>query len=220
MYSIVDPDTTRDLRPEALDQHGRLRILPASFWASTTAAERALFGHRTGLYSFPTVELVECLATLIAGSRAIEIGAGNGVLAEALGIPATDSYQQRKRKYRQIYERSGQPIVPYGPNVIELDASMALRRYRPQVVLACWVTHVYNPLAPERGGNEAGVDERDLLRRCEAYVFVGNEKTHAQKPIWSQPHRVSHPSFVYSRANNGSRDFLAMFAGEGVSDRA
>lgn len=48
---VLDPTKIRDLAPEALGPDGRLRVLPAAFWAGTTPAERALFGHRHGLYS-------------------------------------------------------------------------------------------------------------------------------------------------------------------------
>ena len=123
---VLDPGTIRDLAPEALDSSGRLRVLPAAFWAQTTRDERALFGHRHGLYGFPTVELVEHLRELIGGRAAIEIGSGHGVLADALGIPATDSRQQEREPYRSAILAAGQPTVPYGPNVIDCHAMKPL----------------------------------------------------------------------------------------------
>lgn len=211
--TVLDPDNIRDIAPEALDAQGRLRLLPASYWATTTREERALFGHRNGLYSFPTVELVEHLRALIAGRSAIEIGAGHGVLAEALGIPATDSMQQAKPKYAAIYALTAQPTVPYGPNVVEMHASRAVRHYKPEVVIGCWVTHKYNPQLHDLGGNEAGIDEFDVLDRCAAYVLIGNEIAHAKKPLWAAAHSIQYPSFVYSRSFNGSRDFIAVWKG-------
>src|SRR5262245_10991707 len=73
---VIVPGSTRHLAPDVLDNRGRLRVMPAAYWATTTPAERALFGHRHGLYSFPTVELVDHLREVIAGRVAIEIGAG------------------------------------------------------------------------------------------------------------------------------------------------
>lgn len=210
---VLDPEHIRDIASEVLDGQCRLRLLPAAYWATTTADERALFGHRHGLYSFPTVELVELLRGIIGGRSAIEIGAGHGVLAEALGIPATDNRMQEWDKYRAIYAVTGQPAVPYGHNVVDCHASRAVRRYKPQVVIGCWVTHKYDAARHGAGGNEVGVDEEDILRHCEAYVVVGNEKVHAGKKIWARPHAVEYPPFVYSRARNGTRDFIATWRG-------
>jgi hypothetical protein len=210
---VIDARNVRDLRPDALDAEGRIRVMPAAFWASTTHQERALFGSRTGIYSFPTTELVERLHDVIAGRAAIEIGAGHGVLAEALGIPGTDSFQQRLPRYRELYERSGLAIAPYGSMVAEMHASRAVRYYKPRVVIGCWVTHKYDPKQHERGGNEVGIDEPDILRHCEAYVLVGHERVHQHKPIWSRKHTIEYPSYVYSRAMEGGRDFIAIFDG-------
>lgn len=210
---VIDPSKVRDLRPEALGADGRLRVLPAAFWAATTAEERAVFGANTGIYSFPTVELVARLREIIAGRSAIEIGAGHGALAEALGIPATDSYQQRHPFYRTLYERNGLKIVPYGPHVLEMHASRAVRHFKPDVVIGCWVTHKYDPREHARGGNEVGIDEPDILRHCAAYVVIGHEEVHKHKPIWSREHSIEFPPYVYSRAMSAGRNFVAVFKG-------
>jgi hypothetical protein len=204
----IDP-RTRDLAPEALTPDGRPRVLPASYWATTTPAERAILGHRHGIYSYPTTELVAWLKDFIGDRTAIEIGAGHGCLAAALNIPATDSMQQNKPKYRAEYAAMGQPPVRYGENIIPLDARGAISRYHPQVVVACWVTHRYSRRRHWAGGNEAGVDEAKILDSGATYVFVGNERVHAGKPIWDRPHEIMYPPWVCSRAINGSRDFVA-----------
>jgi hypothetical protein len=211
---VLDPNQVRNIAPEVLDEHGRLRVLPAAYWATTTSAERALFGNRHGVYSFPTVELVEHLRELIGGRAAVEIGAGHGVLADALGIPGTDSFQQAKEPYKSYYASIGQPPVRYGPNVVDLDAAAAVRRYRLEVVIGCWITHRYDPARHEAGGNEAGVDEPDVLAHCQTYVLVGNEKIHRHKKIWARPHKVEYPPWLYSRAFNGSREFIAVWPGQ------
>lgn len=216
MREVLEINTleTRDLRPDVLDENGRIRILPASFWAATTVHERAAFGARTGHYSFPTTELVARLQVSTAGRVAIEVGAGNGVLAEALGIPATDNFQQRMPRYHLYYASIEQAIVPYGENVIDMDASHAVRYFKPDVVIGCWVTHKFDPKQPQREGNEIGLDEADILRHCAEYIFVGNELVHQHKPIWDCPHKRLYPPYVFSRAFNGSRDFLAVFKGQ------
>ncbi len=209
--TVAAPSAVRSIAADVLGDDGRLRVLPAEYWASTTVGERAYFGHLYGIYSFPTMELVEHLQAIIAGRPAIEIGAGHGVLAEVLGIPATDSFQQEQEPYRSYYDRIGQPRVRYGPNVVRCEAASAVRRYRPKVVIACWVTELYDPRRHEVGGNEAGVDEADVIRHCDEYVLVGNERVHSRKAIMSRPHDIEYPPFVYSRAANGTRDFIAIW---------
>ena len=210
---VIDPRGLRDLGHQALDDAGRLRVMPAKFWAQTTREERGVFGMRNGLYSLPTHELVERLREIIGGRSAIEVGAGHGVLAEALGIVATDSHQQTMPKYRAAYASKGWPIVPYGPNVEKLDAKEAIRKHRPQVVIGCWVTHKYDPRRHAAGGNEVGLDEDWILDHCQTYVVVGNTKVHEHKAIWKRPHVIEHPPFVFSRAANGSPDFIAVWKG-------
>lgn len=208
---VMNSALIRDIAGEALDADGRLKVLPAAFWAATTREERALFGHTYGLYSFPTVELVEHLKEIIGDRKAIEIGAGHGVLAEALDIPATDSYQQRLPKYRAIYELAKQPLVPYGPNVKAYDAKQAVKKYRPDVVIGCWITEKYSKQRPWAGGNEAGIDEGALVDAVDTFVLVGNQKVHCDKLIWNRPHKIEYPPYVFSRAHNGTPDFVAVW---------
>lgn len=207
------PAGTRDLSRDVLDANGRMRVLPASFWAATTTMERAKFGMLNGIYSFPTVELVDYLNELIGDRKAIEIGSGNGVLAAALGIPATDSMQQDEREYAAVYKALGAPTVPYGRNVVAMPAIRALRYHKPDVVIGCWVTHKWLLSRAAAGGNEAGVDEEEVLRSCQEYVFVGNTRVHTLKPILALPHTTEHFPWLYSRAFNGTPDFIARWQG-------
>jgi hypothetical protein len=209
----LDPSKIRDISPDVLDDQGQMRVLPAAYWASTTPSERALFAHYQGIYSFPTTELVEYLHELIDGRKAIEIGAGHGILAKALDIPATDNRMQAKARYRRIYEQTGQPTVKYGRHVVELDAAAAVRRYQPDLVIGCWVTQKYDPARHWAGGNEIGIDEEDVIANVEQYVVIGNDQVHDSKSIWNLPHTRRYLPFVYSRAANGSRDFLAIWPG-------
>lgn len=211
--SEVDPSKIRDIRPEVLDQDGRLRVLPASYWSTTTQDERQLLGHRSACYLFPTEELVERLREIIDGQPAIEIGSGNGVLAEALGIMATDSFQQAKPKFALMYRLLGQPTITYGPNVQEMHASRAVRRLNPDVVVGGWVTHKWDPRHPEAEGNEDGIDMGDLLRHCKRFVLIGNEHVHRNNPLWGRPYEIEYPDYLYSRKTNETRDFIAIWPG-------
>ncbi|MCY1516230.1 hypothetical protein D9M68_508510 [compost metagenome] len=207
----IDLTKVQDISGLLLDARGRLRIASAHTLRNTTAQERLLFGVRQGIYSFPTHELRDFLRSRINGRSAIEIGAGHGILAESLSIPATDNRQQEDPELRAYYAQIGQPTVPYGENVEKLDASTAVAKYQPNVVIACWVTHRFDPGRPHAGGSVTGVDERSIVESCDEYIFIGNEHVHAHKPIWELPHEKLTPPWLYSRAVNGSREFIAIW---------
>lgn len=173
--------------------------------------ERALFGLRHGIYGLPTEELVAWLKREINGRSAVEIGAGHGALAEALGIPATDNWLQADPAIAAHYESRGQPVVKYGEHVEKLDAAAAVAKHKPQVVIASWVTHKYSEARHEAGGNQFGVDEGALLDACETYILIGNAKVHAKTPLWHRPHRIIEPDWLYSRSFNGTKDFIAVW---------
>lgn len=211
---LVDTEGVRDLAAEVIDEQGLPRVMPAAYYAATTVTERSVLAIRHGLYCLPTVELVNWLTEFINGRNAIEIGAGNGRLAEALGIPATDAYLQERPDVRKYYENYNQPLIVFGPNVQRLEARDAIRKYQPEVVIGAWITHRYDPRHHVAGGSMFGVDTDMVLRQVEHYVLIGNEKVHAKHPLWRRPHEIHHPSSLYSRAFNGSPDFIAAWKGE------
>jgi hypothetical protein len=173
----------------ALDAEGTLLVKPASFYAQFSTTEVAYFGVKNGLYSIPTTELVAWLKRVVGVRRMLEIGSGNGVLAQALDIPATDNLMQTWPDVMAHYRLLQQATVRYGSWVENLHAHEAVARYEPEVVLACWVTHKYRDDRPELSGNMFGVDEEALLSRCQTYIHVGNGETHAGKPLKNLPHR-------------------------------
>lgn len=209
--SILDPRNIRDISLDVLDEKGQLRIVSSSYYRNTTPSERALLGHQNALYGLPTLELVRWIKNYIAGRTAIEIGAAHGLLAKAIGIPATDSFMQDDQAIRAIYQAAGQKTVPYGTHVEKLSAAEAIAKYKPQVVVASWVTHLWTPERHEAGGNAFGVDEEAILDNADAYVFIGNHNTHKGKSIWSRPNRFIEQDFVYSRSLNADGDFLCVW---------
>lgn len=208
---VIDSTNLRDLAPDALASPGRPRIMPASYYRSTSASERAAFGVRNGIYGLPTQELVDWIHERLGDRSAIEIGAGHGALAAALDIPATDSRQQEDPAIAERLAAFNQPVVQYGAHVEKLDALAAIAKYQPQVVIASWVTHKYLPARHEAGGNQDGVDEEAVIAACDAYIFVGNTRVHAPKSIWSLPHTRIEPDWLFSRAYNGSPEFISVW---------
>lgn len=211
--TIMDMRDVRDRSAEMMAEQasGRPRIMPAAYYAATSVDERAMLGARNALYGLPTAELVAWLHDAIGGRSAIEIGAGHGALAGALAIAATDNWMQADPTIAALYAASGQKTITYGPNVFKMAADEALAYYRPQVALGCWVTHQWRADRPEAGGNALGIDEEAIIDAVEAYIFIGNEQVHRNKSIWNRPHRIIYPDWLYSRAHNGSRDFIAIW---------
>lgn len=181
-----DPDY---LDKTLLDESGQVRILPSSVIRVLDQDHLRLWLHKRGVYQLPTTELIDWLGDRIAGRKAIEIGSGNGAIGRALGITRTDNFCQTWPDVKLQYAMTGQPTVGYGRDVIRLAAAEALAIYRPQVVVACWVTHLYREEENWRAGNTYGVDEEALLDSgIETYVHVGATTSHDKKRILERAH--------------------------------
>ena len=178
------PEQTADVLA-ALDAlcmpQGLLRAVPAAELLRFSQEKLALYGHYRGIYQYPTTELVQLLQYTIGSRVAIEIAAGNGVVGRDLGIPMTDSYLQDRPEIAMLYRMQGQPVIKYPSDVEKLDALDAVAKYRPQVVIGCWATHMHRPGMEQ--GNMFGIEEEKLLEEVELYVHVGNEATHIHKPV-------------------------------------
>lgn len=208
---VLNPAEHHDLTPQLLTPHGQYMLRPASWWNATTRQERALYGHRSGRYHFPSVEVVEWIGRRIEGAHAIEVCAGTGDLARLLAIPAFDNRMQDRPDIARAYAAALQPTIPYGPNVETADANEIVRAEQPDVVVAAWMTHRYNPARHDLGGNAYGPDHMDLLANCRELIFIGNSQTHATHPLLRLRHALI-PLPVFSRAQSGE-DFVAVITG-------
>jgi hypothetical protein len=109
-----------------------------------------------GIYCFYSGKLVKELAKLIGDRPALEIAAGDGTLARFLrdagaDVVATD-------------DRSWDHSVDYPEDVLQQDASRALREHRPRVVICSW---------PPAGNSF----ERDVFKTSsvETYVVIASK---------------------------------------------
>ena len=183
---ILPKTDTSGIRSTVFDDHG-MKVLPAEKWLQFDWNEVRTLMHETGTYVLPTAELISYLRLVIDGRKAIEIAAGNGWIGRALGIPMTDSYQQRDDPGTVLmYKLSGQPLIDYPDDVVKMEANEAVDKYSPDVVIGSYVTHKYMP--GMRTGNAMGVDFGKLLPKVKMLVLVGNKVTHADNPIMTIPH--------------------------------
>ena len=150
------------------------------------------FCMQESLYQLPITELIEFLPSLFVG-KTIEIGSGRGSIGRNLGLEMYDNKMQEDPSIKLVYMLSGQPPVNYGEDVIKMSANDAINKIRPNTVLGCWITEFpRNPLGP---------NEDNFIGKIDKYILVGNEKTHAQKPILKKrPHKVHKFEWLYSRS--------------------
>lgn len=201
--------------PDLLDADGRLRLLPTAEYDRIPPDSLQLWCHLNARYGLPTIELVAWLQKRIAGRNAIEIGSGSGDLAFHLGIPATDNKLQKRRSIQAYYQTTGQPTICYPKFVRNLDALDAVKEYRPDVVVASWVTEWIDPSLPPppSGGNVWGVKEDEILAIGCEYIFIGNQAVHGSKKIMAQPHQELALPFLRSRANHPELDRIWIWNG-------
>lgn len=191
-----------------LDSDGHLLVRSDADYDKIPHDSLRLFCHQHGRYGLPTLELLDWLLNLIAGRKAIEIGAGYGDLAWHLIVPATDSYCQDFPDVKTYYDMMGQPRIKYPAWVEKLNAAEAIEKYRPEVVLASWVTEWLSPFteAPAQGGSVYGVREDAILAAGITYVLIGNEAVHGRKKIMAWPHETYALPFLRSRASQPELD--------------
>lgn len=208
-FTLIRDMDTAALDEVLLDEEGFCRPLPAAELQDIPRDLFRLWCARNAVYSYPSLELVEWLRALIGDRSAIEVGAGNGHLGRLLGIPMTDSGMQLMPEIARHYESIGQVPTTPPPSVELLGAEEAVERHRPQVVIASWLTHRYRPGMTE--GNEMGPEESNIVSSVEAYVHIGNDGVHSQKPIWSLPHRKFYHDWLVSRASNEDLSHVAVW---------
>lgn len=144
--------------------------------------------HSHARYGLVTQELVHWLRHMIAGRNAIEIAAGMGDLGFAVGIPMTDSAVQTTPVVRLYYSLHGVLTIDPPKDVERLEASEAVAKYKPEVVVASWATQLYKE--GDVDGSVFGVDEERLITEVDTYIHIGNLRVHREKRILATTHDV------------------------------
>lgn len=191
-----------------LDDDGFLRPIPNDELEEVPNEHLTIWCVKNAVYQLPTLELINFLKEKIAGRKAIEICSGRGHIARLLEIKATDNYMQTRPEILAYYLSMGQmPIVP--PDFVEkMDAIEAIRKYNPEIVIGCFVTHKW-----ENGlqtGNEFGPDERKIIEVAD-YIMVGNDRIHWEKPIRQVQHEELYFPWLRSRAFDQDRNCVMIW---------
>lgn len=169
----------------------QVQVLPAKELKKLDPLLVRAWCHIRAVYLLPSQELIAWVkGHLDDDFKTIEIGAGNGCLGRALGIPMYDNFMQRDM-IDVVFTMTitGQPPVQYGKDVIKRPANDIVRELGPVDVVGAWITHVYKESEHERGGNTYGPDEEEILEYARRYIMIGDEKVHENKRILRHPHK-------------------------------
>jgi hypothetical protein len=144
------------------DESGKRRVPPAATLDRAVSAlprgalERICELNPSGpVYFIPTPPFLRALARRIrsrGARRVLEVAAGDGHLTRALSayardlrVVASDSGKWERpearmspRERRQLRGTAVSGVRP-GPEVVRLDVRAAIDRFRPDLVLACWL---------------------------------------------------------------------------------
>ncbi len=198
---------------EILLKDGELQILPALIYEEIPHDHLRIFCVKNGIYQLPTVELIEWLRKIINGKKAIEIGSGNGAIGKALSIIATDSFMQERPEIRDLYKAMQQAPVKYGKNVKKYSALKAIKKFKPEIVIASWVTQIYR--SDSELGNVYGVDENKLLKDVDMYIHIGNRVPH-KKRILTLMHKQYQFPWLFSRGERKKDNVIYVWLKNGV----
>jgi len=208
---IISSDMTwQNHISEIFYPNGKLRPLPASWWLEKGFTFRRSFLHFRAQYFLPTLESIGFIHSLIGDPKnCIEVGAGNGWLGYLLGVRMTDSWLQRKPEVAQIYEGSKQPTIEYGLDVEKLDAISAVKKYKPDTVIASWVSDLLNL----SWSNPYAIDEVEMMNHCRRYIFIGTRQQHHYKALiksWPKTKQYQGRGLL-SRSKDDSQNLIWVF---------
>lgn len=208
---IVTDEAIANLDAWLLDERGRVRVRAAEDFRKAPRWILSTWCHLRARYSLPTRELLDWLQDWIGGRTAIEVGAGMGDLGLRLGIPMSDSaVQVLEPDLRRYYSVLGTAPTDPPADVERIDANAAVQKYRPDVVIASWLTQRYQPGdegdgagRPKVGSSVYGPDEFAILAGCRVYIHIGHDGTHHDKRLLGRPHQCFRFPGLVSRGRDG-----------------
>lgn len=198
--TILDTNKVTDISGFLLRTDGKIRLIPYEEYNGFSWEDFRYFCHLYARYGIPTIELIDFLKKIIGNRVAIEIGAGSGDLGYHLGIHMTDSKLQEDPVIKETFEMNGQPTIKYPDDVEKIEALDAVIKYKPQVVVASWVT-TFSPFLTNYSSSPYGIKEKEILDLIDTYILVGHLNIHGDKPIMNMLHREINEPFILSRSS-------------------
>lgn len=211
---LIENEDVSYLDKLLLDEKG-LKPVFAKDLSEVNPVHLMIWGNKNGVYTYPTVELIDWLREQINDKKAIEICSGTGVIGRALGIPFTDSYIQTSPEMILLYLSANQHPIQPPEDVLKLEANDAVDHFNPEIVIGCYVTQKYLPGdegPPKIGSSIYGVDELIMLPKIKTYINIGNTSVHGDKRIRSiYSHEVHRFPWLFTRASQPEKNEIVVY---------
>lgn len=226
---LIDFKRAVEIVESIVGKDGKVYPIPYSLIENDTLDTLNYVMQALGLYTFPTLELCEWLSSQIDDNpeyephSAIEICGGTGWIGRQLGIPSTDIKNMENPLVQDVMlEQASMPTI-YADDVENLEASDAVKKYQPDIVIGSYVTSkqlvdkidrkramtigVYMPslhgvieqnlMDIARKEVRVGVDVKGICRKVYKVILVCNMRTHRNESYVSLPHQsLSFPWLV------------------------
>ena len=218
--SLINLERAKEITSKLLGAGDRIYPIPYSFIKNDTLDTLNLVMQALGLYTFPTFELCEWLKSQIDDNpeyephSALEICAGTGWIGRQLGIHMIDIKNMENQTVKDIMFNSNSVPTIYADDVETMEASDAVRKYNPDIVIGSYVTSKQlvdkldkrkaktigyklpyggvieqNLMDIARKEVQVGVDVKWICRKVYKVILVCNMRTHKNESYISIPHQ-------------------------------
>lgn len=224
--SVIEPELVDHVRAleivkSLIGLDGCIYPIPYSHIQNDTLDTLNLVMQAFGLYTFPTLELCEWLGSQIDDNpeyephSAIEICGGTGWIGRQLRIPTTDVKNMENPEVQKIMLDSMSVPTIYAKDVETLEASEAVNKYKPDIVIGSYVTSKQlvdkidkkkamtigiklpyggvlkqNLMDLAREEIKVGVDVRSICRKVYKVILICNMRTHRNESYINLPHQT------------------------------
>ncbi len=237
---LIDFKRAVEIVESIVGKDGKIYPIPYSLIENDTLDTLNFVMQALGLYTFPTLELCEWLSSQIDDNpelephSAIEICGGTGWIGRQLGIPSTDIKNMENPLVQNVMlEQTSMPTI-YADDVETLEASDAVKKYQPEIVIGSYVTskqlvdkidrkramtigfympslHVVieqNLMEEARKEVKVGVDVKSICRKVYKVILVCNMRTHRNESYISLPHQTLSFPWLVTRGDKSQARIL------------
>lgn len=237
---LIDFKRVVEIVDSIVGKDGKIYPIPYSLIENDTLDTLNYVMQALGLYTFPTLELCEWLSSQIDDNpefephSAIEICGGTGWIGRQLGIPSTDVKNMENPLVKDVMlEQASMPTI-YADDVETLEASDAVNKYQPDIVIGSYVTSkqlvdkidrkramtigFYMPsfhgvieqnlMDEARKEVKVGVDVKNICRKVYKVILVCNMRTHRNESYVSLPHQTLSFPWLVTRGDKSQARIL------------
>ena len=217
---LINRERAKLIVEKLVGEDGRIYPIPFSFIKGDTLDTLNIVMQVLGLYTFPTLELCEWLSSQIDDNpefephTALEICAGTGWIGRQLQIPSTDVKNMENPTVQRLMLDSCSIPTLYADDVETLEATDAVNKYAPEIVIGSYVTSKQlvdkidkkkamtvgiklpyggimkqNLMDLARKEIEVGVDVKGIFRKVYKVILICNMRTHRNESYINLPHQ-------------------------------